>query len=218
MLKQVALIGSAPTWRDAPFHEEDEAWQIWAHASCQPLHPSRVDRWFDLHTVETWRQGKTWYRPWSNEPATYVEWLATRIVPVMMQAHYPIVPASQAYPLQEIVEAFEIVPKTWNLTPGHPDWWRAVKDRGEFTSTVSYMIALALFQGVEELALYGIDFIGQDPAGIERSYQRAGAKYWVGVARGMGVPVTVARGSWFEQAPWLYGYQPTPTRPQEVLV
>lgn len=203
---KVALVGGAPTWKAAPFDEHE--WRIWAHASCQPLHLPRVDAWFDLHCVDVWRQGKTWYRPAPGEPATYVDWLRSRVVPVWMQDHYPLVPWSVRYPLREIVESFGIVPKDWDVTEAQ--WWDLVKHRGEFTSTVSYMLALALFEGVEELALYGIDFAGNDLLHIERTYQRPGAKYWVGVARGMGVPVTIAAGSAFEYQDFLYGYQKTP--------
>lgn len=204
---KIALIGGARTWKDAPYGDPD--WQIWAHTSCQPLQLPRVDRWFDLHQLQVWRQGKVWYRA-NGGPATYVEWLASREVPVMMQQRYPIVPSSDAYPLQAIVEAFGIVPKDWKLTPDDPSWWTLVRDRGEFTATACYMLALALYEGVDELALYGIDFDGNDLLHIERSYQRPGAKYWVGVARGMGVPVTIAAGSRFEYQQFLYGYQMTP--------
>lgn len=207
---KVALIGGAPTWRDAPYADPD--WTIWAHTSCQPLRLPKVDAWFDPHKIQVWRQGKAWYRPKGNEPPTYVEWLASRDVPVYMQAAYPIVPTSVAYPLQEIVEAFGIVPAAWKLSPAAPSWWTLVRDRGEFTATASYMIALALYQGVDELAMYGIDFSGNDLLHIERTFQRPGVKYWVGIARGMGVPVTVAPGSVFARQDFLYGYDVTPQR------
>lgn len=206
-MRKVAIVGCAPTYTDAPY--ADPSWDIWAHSSCQPLHVSRVNRWFDVHDLETWRQGKVWYRPYGKEPPTYVEWLQRRTVPVVMQQHYPLIPMSEAYPLRAIVDRFGIVPALWGITD-EAIWWNLVKDRGEFTSTFTYMLALALAEGVTEVALYGIDFIGRDVADVERSYQRPGAKYWVGVARGMGVPVTVARGSWFEHSDRLYGYPSLP--------
>lgn len=209
---KIALVGCAATWKDAPF--DDPSYTIWAHASCQPLHLPRVDRWFDLHCVSVWRQGKVWYLPDQTEPATYVEWLGSRTQPVMMQERYAVIPTSEKYPLKDVVEAFGIVPADWVVDQA--TWWNLVKDRGEFSSTAAYMIALALYEGAKELSLYGIDFWApaSDPiAGLERSYQRPGAKYWVGIARGMGVPVTVAPKSWFQQLPWLYGYQ-TPQQEQ----
>lgn len=202
----VALLGGAPTWSDAPFH--DPTWQIWAHASCQPLHPIRVDRWYDLHRVEVWRRGKSWYRPLEDEPETYVDWLAAQTVPVVMQDHYPIVPTSERYPLRAIVEAFGIVPKEWDVT--ERQWWDLVKHRGELTATGSYMLAQAIYEGVDELALYGMDYAGNDLLHIERTVQKPGVKYWVGIARGLGIPVTIAPGSAFEYQDFLYGYDPTP--------
>ncbi len=210
---KIALIGGAPTWRAAPY--TDPTWTIWAHASCQPRHLPRVDQWFDLHRVETWRQGKAWYRPTGEEPATYVQWLASRPQPVVMQQHYPVIPTSVAYPLQAIVEGFGIVPASWDIPADDPRWWGLVRNRGEFTCTAAYMLALALFEGVDELALYGIDFSGDDLLQLERNYQRPGMKYWVGIARGLGIPVTVANGSAFEAQEFLYGYDPFPERVQQ---
>lgn len=163
-----------------------------------------------MHRVEVWRQGKTWYRPVPGEPPTYVEWLASKRIPVLMQDTYPVVPWSVKYPLREIVEAFGIVPKDWDVT--ETQWWDLVKHRGEFTATGAFMIALALYEGAEELALYGMDYAGNDLLHIERTVQKPGVKYWVGVARGMGVPVTIASGSAFEYQDFLYGYERTPVR------
>lgn len=208
---KIALVGGAPTWKDAPY--DDASWCVWAHASCQPLHLPRVDRWFDLHTVDVWRQGKAWYRPMTGEPSTYVGWLAAQTAPVMMQEQYPIVPTSFEYPIREIVEAFDIVPASWGLTTDDVRWWELVTKRGNFTCTAAYMLALALFYAADEIALYGIDFWGPDDhpgSTFERSVQRSGAKYWVGIARGLGVPVTVARDSYFEYQPFLYGYERQP--------
>ena len=207
--RRIAMVGCALTWKDAPFDDPD--WEIWAHCSCQPRFatlptPPRVTRWFDLHAVPVWRQGKDWYRPGPDDPPTYVGWLGARREPVVMQAAYSIVPTSLAYPIRAVAEAFGIVRPEWGLTPDDRKWWVHLKNRGEFSSTFSYMLALALYEGVDEIALYGIDFVGADVLKRERVYQRPGAKYWVGVARGMGIPVTVARGSWFEQQDALYGY------------
>jgi hypothetical protein len=209
---RIAMIGCARTWADAPY--DDPAWTIWAHCSAQPyLRGRRVDRWFDLHKVEVWRQGKVWYQSRGTDPATYVDWLITRPQPIVMQARYPLIPLSEAYPLAAIVETFGIVPAHLNLTPTDSRWWDWVRDRGEFSSTFAYMLALALYEGdVEEIALYGIDFAQvQTGEGTEEyRQQRPGAKYWVGVARGLGIPVTVARGSQFERQDWIYGYEVKP--------
>ena len=210
-MRRIALVGCAKTWRDAPW--DDPGWMIWAHCSMQPLlsedQIARVSCWFDLHHVTVWRAGKVWYRP-TREAKTYVDWLGLRSAPVVMQQHYPIVPTSVTYPLREIVETFGIVPTEWKLTPEDDQWWTFVRDRGEFSSTFAYMVAYALYEGVDELAVYGVDFAGNDP---EYQHQRPGAKYWIGMARGLNVPVTIAAGSWLEAQPWLYGYELPPAPP-----
>lgn len=209
-MRQIALVGCASTWAQAPW--DDETWTIWAHCSCQPLlnpaQTARVSRWFDMHQVEVWRNGKAWYRG----SGSYVDWLGTLTAPVMMQAHYPIVPTSVAYPLREIVETFSIVPADWQVTPDEPRWWHLVRKRGEFSSTFAYMMAFALYDGVDELGVYGIDFTAQE---IERVHQRPGAKYWVGMARGLNVPVTIPPESLLQHQDWLYGYERRPDR-QEI--
>lgn len=52
-----------------------------------------------------------------------------------------------------------------------------------FGSTISYMLAQAIYEGVDEIALYGVGMELEDTYG----YQRPSAYYWIGVANGRGI-------------------------------
>ena len=56
-----------------------------------------------------------------------------------------------------------------------------------FSSTVDYAIALALFEGHREIDLYGVNMANTG----EYAYQKPGADFWCGVAKGMGVDLNV---------------------------
>lgn len=94
--RKVALIGTAPTHRYAPW--EDASWEIWAHASAWNL-CRRVDRWFDLHPESRWREMKPYHPDYQN-------WLKTQTVPVYMQQRYPEIAASVRYPKERILAEF----------------------------------------------------------------------------------------------------------------
>jgi len=88
------------------------------------------------------------------------------------------------YPLQDIVNSFNSV---------------------YFTNTISYMIAYALFKGVDILELYGIDMNGT------REYisERGSVMYWIGRAESLGVQVKLA--SEIDKPCFLYGYESSAT-------
>lgn len=58
-------------------------------------------------------------------------------------------------------------------------------------SSVAYMLALAVHEQAEEIALYGIDM----DAGTEYAYQRPNMEYLIGLARGKGIKVHVLESS-----------------------
>jgi len=74
------------------------------------------------------------------------------------------IPHCKEYPLNEITERF------------HTSY---------FTSSIEYAIAYALWEGVDELYLHGINMT------VKQEYidQKPGVEFWIGVAKGMGVKV-----------------------------
>jgi hypothetical protein len=90
---KVAIIGTAQTMKDAPFH--DDSFDIWAVGTAmthgKQLVP-KVDLIFELHTKDRWEMRTRFY----NE----------RGVTVMMQQHDPDVPLSVAFPKDEILKKY----------------------------------------------------------------------------------------------------------------
>lgn len=113
---------------------------------------------------------------------TYRTWLARNPVPIYMQERYSDVPASVRYPRERVLMEF----------------------RRYFTSHVSWMIALGLMEGVTHFGFFGVHYANDD----ERTAQRAGTEYMMGVAEGRGVQLVIPEGNpllgWPSK---LYGYE-----------
>ena len=87
-------------------------------------------------------------------------------VPLVAPFKYEEIPLSEAFPIQECVKTF-----------GMP----------YFSNTISYMIAYALLKGAKEISLYGIN----QASSSEYFYERDGVTFWLGIAIGLGVKVTI---------------------------
>jgi hypothetical protein len=172
--KKIALVGFASVTRDqAPY--ADPSWEVWGLNNLFKFIP-RFTRWFEMH-----------------DPAQllglygqeYIDFLKKLTCPLYMQDHYPDYPASQKFPLEELAK----------LGFAGPD--------GNFwPSSISYMLALALSEGPEEVALYGIDLLGGD----EHSLQREGCGYLIGLAIGRGIKVTIPPAASLLKSNYRYGY------------
>jgi hypothetical protein len=96
-VRKIALIGTAPTVRFAPW--TDPSWEVWAHASAGRF-CKRVDRFFDLHPAHVYRETR------KNGQADYFAWLQGLRTPIYMQDKVPAIPASVRYPKERILAEF----------------------------------------------------------------------------------------------------------------
>jgi hypothetical protein len=87
-------------------------------------------------------------------------------IPLVSPFKYQEIPLSEPFPLDESVKEF-----------GMP----------YFTNTIAYMIAYALLKGAQEIELYGVNQAGSH----EYMEERGGVEYWLGIANGRGVKVTI---------------------------
>jgi hypothetical protein len=192
--KAVAVVGFASSSRgQAPYN--DPRFQIWTmnHA---PL--SFIPTWhvlFELHTLDHLQRVSAH----GSEPSPYLKWLSEqpgpedpKHCPIYMQQHHDSIPASVAIPRDEMNAWF--AERGGNL--------KGCFASDYYTSTISYMLALAIMQGREEIHLYGIDLLQDE----EYAYQRPGAEYLVGFARGMGIKVYIPEQSALCAANYVYGY------------
>lgn len=189
--KKVAIVGFASSTRlKAPYG--DQAWEIWGENQLYRFVP-RATRWFEMHPHE----GPYSYLADMVPGTDYPKWLRESPIPVYMVSHRPEFPNSIGYPLQQMIEEF-------GLADMRPD--AAVK--GYFHSTVDYMLALAISEGFEEIGVWGVD-MSHD---TEYERQKPSGSFWLGVARGRGIKVTLpVESALLKNDGYAYGYDPLPT-------
>lgn len=222
-MRRIAILGTGPRSRgDAPY--DDPSVEIWTIARGMYI-PPRVDLLFELHVPALWDGWGT-----TDGKKLYVDCLKDAKVPVVMQEVYAEVPLSKRLPKDEILKV---------VTPYELGCQSPYQ-----TSQVSWMMCYALYQmfspekalnywmqkclgntpdPLGEILFYGIDLISEGEA---RSYQRHCLEYYVGMARGLGIKLTVADKSTLckhtvdgqskmyaydypltrEEAVWVYGH------------
>lgn len=208
--KKVAIIGFASSSRDqAPYG--DESFDIWSlnHAY---NHVPRWDAWFEVHARAHFQ--KDLMRDGLAQDGTrHLAWLAKEPAvadggrPIYCQEHYDDVPASVRWPRQELND--------WLLRNGGlstEELPLGFHTADYYTSTPAQMLALAIYQGYEEIHLYGVDMLQSE----EYFYQRSGCEYYVGFARGRGIKVYVPPTSALCKANYVYGFSEPPTDIQHV--
>lgn len=176
--KKVALVGFASSYKDAPYSDPD--WEIWGLNEAWKYFP-RWTRWFEMHKREVFaKEG-------DRDQAAHVAWLQAQDGqrPIYMLEAFSDIPGSVPFPIDALTAQF------------FPD-----QPQGYWTSTIAYMLALAIAEGFTEIGLYGIDLASE----TEYVGQRPAAEYLIGIARGMGLTVTIASGSALLKAPARYGY------------
>lgn len=179
-MRKIAIVGTAPdSVKDAPFH--DKSWEIWslgANADVFLSIPnSRFNRWFELHT-------------------------------------FTALKLANALP-QHRLDFFKRIGNT--LTIGHdncelPEAVMYPKDaviadigREYFTSSIAWLIALAIHEKVDVIGLWGVNMIGDG----EYSHQRACCEFLLGVAQGRGIKVELSQRSPLLRAERMYAFEYT---------
>lgn len=164
--KKVAIIGGATSRSRAPY--DDPSWDIWAFSSLR-LHTPRITRWFEMHALEDLQAQLKKDTPRRLSYHSYLHFLQQLNCPIYMQCTHDHIPNSIPYPLQDALDSFGRC----------------------FTSTASYLIALAILEGYETMGIWGIHL-------TERSVyarQRPGVEYLLGVAKQRGLHVYLPEGS-----------------------
>ena len=177
---KIAIIGSATSSTLlAPYR--DPSWSIWG---CSPgvygVAP-RKDVWYETHRWEPQTPGfpqdpvaKPWYSP------EYVRFIELFEGPVMMSEVPPTVKNAVIYPYAYMVAKYG---------PYH------------FTSSVAWMIALALEFKPKAIGLWGVDMAAHE----EWASQRPGCQHFLGLALRMGIEVVLPPESDLMQPTTMYG-------------
>jgi hypothetical protein len=103
-------------------------------------------------------------------------------IPVYTITEVPEVPLAKKYPLEEMIQKF---------------------GRRYFTNTIAYMFALAIAEGFQHVAVFGVHLATSD----EWQYERPCNEYWLGRMEGLGINVWIPKESELLHAPRMYGYE-----------
>ena len=188
---KVALVGFADSWKEAPFDDPtidivglNELWK----------YTPRWDYWFEVHDDDTLGVSKRESLS-ESEVKRHLEWLAQdqgvnrrgekKLIFMQDQFCDGRFPNAVKFPMRALAAKW--------CPDGTP----------YFTSTIGMMICWAIDVGYEWIGLYGIDLASD----VEYRHQRANAEYFIGLARGLGRTVVLAKSSAICKAGHVYGYE-----------
>lgn len=173
--KKVAIVGFASSSRDAaPYDDPD--FECWGLNQLAQYVPRRLDRWFEIHLPEIFTADIV--------PGTdYLAWQQECPIPIYMADVYPAVPNSVRYPRERIF--------------GHFDGMKYA------TSCPAWMLMLAIEEGFQHIALYGIDLV----VGIEYQRQKPCLEFYLGWAMAKGVTIELPATSALLKSRFLYGLE-----------
>jgi hypothetical protein len=176
-MTRIALIGSAPSSvKFAPY--DDPSWRIWSVSPGAYPHVKRCDAHFEIHRWEP-PDGYTGPKPWFTPD--YIAWM-NKVPVVYAIERLPEIRTSVPYPKDAMLEMF-----------------------GPYfqTSSVSWMVCLAVAAGAKEIGLWGIDMAAKE----EWTFQRTGLQIllWY-VNKHYGVKITIPPESDLWVPPPQYGF------------
>ena len=202
--KKVAIVGYTEHRALAPF--TDDSWEIWGlNDLYYELPEIGVDRlrWFQLHSwtgdlphdPRNERRSPVNFQagpPHPRDP-NHVLWLQEQAkrIPVYLLEPRAEIPDARIFPMDE---AFRFFSMDGGKTPNR-----------YFTNTISYMIALAIMEGAEEIGIYGVDMMMGGGEGSEYGWQRPSCEFFLGVAKGMGITVYIPDESDLLKCAFPYG-------------
>lgn len=178
--RKIAILGTSQTSvHDAPY--DDASWKIW-NMSANWQYRKRLDLFFEIHPPEVLKA--------ANCPQQYMEYLKSISKTLVVGTPSDEWPEAQLYPIHQIM----------------------AKYGDYFTCTFAYMMAMAIHLheeallddglGIGEIGLWGVDMA----VGEEYSHQKPCAEYWIGLARGKGIKVTIAPQSPICRSNAMYGF------------
>jgi hypothetical protein len=174
--KKVAIVGFASNTMHLVPWQDPE-WELWGLNQGAMNFQRRADRWFEMHQPE--------FTEDVRDPQ-YLKWLYEAVgCPVYMVETRKDVPTSVRYPIEAAIK---------------------LTGRDYFTSSIAYMIALAILEGFQEIAIYGVNLA----IGGEYFHQKPNAEWWIGIAEGRGIKVYVPQAASLLKQHARYGYSLEP--------
>ena len=167
---KVAIVGFAPSWKEAPFDAPPEECEIWMLNEMYKLKDEvknfRADRWFEIHDLNS---------PSKNKPE-HLDFLRNCPCPVYLQKKRDDIPNGIPFPWQEIFDYFE---------------GKGYIGARYFTNSISEIIAFAIYTGFKEISIVGVNMSND----AEYGWQKPSCEYWIGICEGLGIKVNIPLGS-----------------------
>ncbi len=141
-------------------------------------------RWFELHQFQCikgvfYRRGRNQFGRYANINR-YLRDLDVLGIPILMRRKYKRIKLSQAFPFR-----------------------RLMKEYGQyFGCSFAWLVAYAIEQGADEIGFFGVTLEGN-----EYYYQRPSTEYMVGIAKGMGVKISIDESSQLLKGNYIYAYK-----------
>ena len=212
-LKRVAIIGTAPSWRECPW--TDATLEKWGLNDAYLIGVPSASRWYDLHPFH-----QMLFKPRDQRsvaaseipagaylrPEGHLEWLKTRPFPVYLAEAKPDYPNARAFPKQQILDAFAPfwpmrLTRSGKIQPG-PDYE---------VSTPSWMLMQAIAEGYREIHVYGIHLATE----WEYVQQRPNFEFLLGIAAGTGVKIVLPESAPICKAAYRYAFEPKADLPMQ---
>ncbi len=191
----VAILGTAPSTRHLANEQPYPEVEVWALNDCWSFVQRPWQRWFEIHGLSLWKADGPEHEEFlrTGQSPSQPDCYAAPGAQVMMLGgtqfegpeQYAHLPMATPYPYEAIVERFGMGNNT---------------DHPYLTSTIDYMIALAIYEGVDEIKVFGINH----STSTEYQHQRPAAEYWLGMVQASGIRLTIPDICPLLQAP-LYG-------------
>ena len=175
--KKVALVGCANSLTHVErLFPDIKNYEIWGLNQLYKLYPTIVKhatRWFQIHHEDIFLEGDHNTLDWMNGEYHF---------PIYVREKYADrFPCGVPFPKHELIEEFGRY----------------------FSSQISWMLALAIYEGFEEIHLYGIHMAVDD----EWAFQKDGVEYYIGLARGMGIKVFAPPTCELLKTGFMYGFE-----------
>jgi len=200
-MKRLAIVGTAETWRDAPY--DDPTWKIYSLNDAYRLGIKKADYWCDLHKPEEWllvpegqKVVKAWEMPPGKlypRPQEHPQVFARMTIPLYVHQARPEWPTSITFPREAVERAFG------QYMASSPAWMLAQAMLPESDGGLGYADG-------DEIGIYGIHLA------TEREYveQRPNFEWLIGLAEARGITITLPEDCPLRKTRWVYGYERRP--------
>ena len=200
-MKRLAIVGTAETWRDAPY--DDPTWKIASLNDAYRLGIKKADYWYDFHRPEEWLlvpDGQTVVKAWEMpagkfypRPHDHPNVLASMLIPVYVAEARPEWPTSITFPRDAIEQAFG------RYMASSPAWMLAHAMLPEADGGLGYVAG-------DEIGIYGIHLA------TEREYieQRPNMEWLIGVAETRGITISLPDECPLKKSRWTYAFEHRP--------